>query len=332
MTDPLRRLTPVVRLAPAKLNLTLAVIGRRPDGFHELHSVLTPLELADRLSLMPTSGVADRIHVTGFPAGPDAENLVLRALAALRARVGRPPPPAVAARLEKRIPVAAGLGGGSSDAAAALDAAIEAWGVDLDAGTRLAIAAALGSDVPFFLGAGPALLTGRGETVERLRPTVGAAPGVLLVTPAVAVATADVYRAFAAGARPGTGSARVTSEHLALELRGGLRSTALHDRAGVLAAANDLAPATAAVLPEIVPFRRALIRTLGRPVGQAGSGPTQWVLYPSLEDAADAAAHIRDAHAAGRLPPLGDAPPSVIATRFGADPDLAPHVHEGGPA
>ena len=141
MPDP--HLTPIIRLAPAKLNLTLAVVGRREDGFHDLHSVFVPLALADRLSLAPARADAgdDTLHVTGFDAGPVEANLVLRAIAAARAAVGegpgRPATPALAARLEKHIPVAAGLGGGSSDAAAAFDGALEAWGAELDFERRL---------------------------------------------------------------------------------------------------------------------------------------------------------------------------------------------------
>ena len=183
--DPARRLTPVVRLASAKLNLTLAVLGTRPDGFHELHSVMVPLDLADRLSVsVLPPGAADTIHVEGFDPGPAADNLVLRAIAAAR-RHARPawgraePPPALAARLEKRIPVAAGLAGGSSDAAAAVDAALEAWGVELDAESRHRLAAELGSDVPFFLAGGPALVEGRGERRDapRLAPRTGTPTG-----------------------------------------------------------------------------------------------------------------------------------------------------------
>ena len=78
------RLTPVVRLAPAKLNLTLSVVGRRPDGYHSLHSVMTPLRLYDRLSVAPATGPVDTLHVTGADTGPATENLVLRAIAAAR--------------------------------------------------------------------------------------------------------------------------------------------------------------------------------------------------------------------------------------------------------
>src|SRR5947207_9345506 len=134
MTDPTRRLSPVIRLAPAKINLTLAVVGRRADGFHDLHSVVVPLALADRLSVaLRAGGGDDSLHVTGFDPGPQADNLILRAIAAARAAPGTSwagapgRPPALAARLEKLIPVAAGLGGGGSDAAAAIDGALEAW-------------------------------------------------------------------------------------------------------------------------------------------------------------------------------------------------------------
>ena len=89
MTDPTRRLGPVVRLAPAKVNLTLAVLGRRPDGFHALHSVMVPIGIADRLSLAAAPGGVDSLHVTGADTGPADQNLVLRAIAATRAAVGR---------------------------------------------------------------------------------------------------------------------------------------------------------------------------------------------------------------------------------------------------
>jgi 4-diphosphocytidyl-2-C-methyl-D-erythritol kinase len=317
--DPLRRLSPVVRLAPAKLNLTLAVVGRRDDGYHTLHSVFVPLTLADRLSLAPVAGRRDTLHITGFDAGPPADNLVLRALAAARAAVGGGwsggpgPAPALAARLDKRIPVAAGLAGGSSDAASTLDGALEAWGVELDDHARLAVAARLGSDVPFFLAGGPALVEGRGEQVAPLGGLHGS-PGVVLVTPALAVPTPEVFAAFDAIRSHGDGAVRMSSTHLAEELRSGLTVANLVARAGVLASANDLMPATSLVVPELVPFKRALSRLLGRPIGLSGSGPTLWALYASEIDAAAAAEVVRAAVADGRLDPPGSSQPFVCAT------------------
>ena len=322
--DPARRLTPVVRLAPAKLNLTLAVVGRRPDGFHELHSVMVRLGLADRLSLASAAGPADTLHVTGFDTGRPEDDLVLRAVAGAREAVGAGwsgsggPPPPLAARLDKRIPVAAGLAGGSSDAAAALDGALEAWAATLTIHERLRVAVRLGSDVPFFLADGTALVEGRGETVTPLRGVLGDPPGVLLITPNVALRTPDVFAAFDAGARNGGGAVRTSSAHLADELRSGLTAQALVDRAGILAVANDLVTAAAAVEPGLVALRRGLSRRLRRPIGQSGSGPTLWVLYPSGADAAAGAVEVRAAIAAGELPAVGSGEPFVHATTIAA--------------
>jgi 4-diphosphocytidyl-2-C-methyl-D-erythritol kinase len=329
MTDPTRRLAPIVRLAPAKLNLTLAVVGRRPDGYHALHSVMVPLGLADRLSVAPAAAGSDTLHVTGRDAGPAGDNLVLRALAAARSAVGAGwagpsgPPPPLAARLEKWIPVAAGLAGGSSDAAAAIDGALEAWGVELGLEERSAIAIRVGSDVPFFFVGGPALVEGRGERVTALAPFRGEPPGVLLVTPSLAISTPEVFEAYAAGIRPGTGgSTLATSEHVAAEMRAGLTAAGLLTRASVLASANDLLPASLALVPELVGFRRALVRLLGRPVGQSGSGPTCWVIYPSYAEASRAAETVRAAISDGRVPSIGGPEPTVEATTIvGSPPD-----------
>ena len=304
-------LAPAIRLAPAKLNLTLAVVGRRPDGFHALHSVMVQLVLADRVSVALLPGGPDTLHVSGFDAGPLADNLALRAVAAARHAVGRSAPtPPLAIRLEKRIPVAAGLAGGSSDAAATLAAALEAWGAELDDERRLSVAAGLGSDVPFFLGRGAALIEGRGERVTPLHGmrAGSVSPAVLLVIPAVHLSTATVFAAWAAGAMGEPGVARRTSEHFASEFGSGLTTAALIERTGVLASANDLLPAAAAVYPDLLTWRRRLTRLLGRPVGQSGSGPTLWTLYASNQAASSAAAQVHAAIAAGGLPVTVEAP------------------------
>jgi 4-diphosphocytidyl-2-C-methyl-D-erythritol kinase len=319
MSDPLRRLSPVVRLAPAKLNLTLAVVGRRDDGYHTLHSVFVPLALADRLSLAPAGGDRDTLHVSGLDAGPPADNLVFRALAAARSAVaggwpgGPGPAPALAARLEKRIPVAAGLAGGSSDAAATVDGALEAWGAELDDHARQVVAARLGSDVPFFLAGGPALVEGRGEQVAPLGGLRGV-PGVVLVTPVIAVSTPEVFAAFDAIRTHGDGAVRLSSAHLAEEMRSGLTAANLVARAGVLASANDLLPATSLVVPALIPFKRALSRLLKRPIGLSGSGPTLWALYDSEADATVAAEVVRAALRDGGLTAPGSGEPFVVAS------------------
>ncbi len=344
------RASACTRKAPAKLNLTLAVIRRLDSGYHALHSVMAPLALADDVSLRvkatpgarsrrgeqagPTASPPaeerpvpsiltsdDTLAASGFDAGAAADNLVLRAIRATRVAIagswqGAPDvPPPLAARLVKRIPVAAGLGGGSSDAASAMDAALEAWDATLPADVATAVAASLGSDVPFFLAGGAALVTGRGESVVPLRGVVGEPPGILLVTPRIAVSTAAVYATYAGGARPYVGgAARMASEHLAAELQRGLTAQQLLDRAGALATANDLIAATIAIVPPLLSFRRGLARLLGRPIAQSGSGPTAWVRYASIDEAKDAARLVKAAYRDGTLPAVGDGEPFVAAT------------------
>lgn len=318
--------TPVIRLAPAKLNLTLAVIGRRRDGFHDLHSVMVPLALADRLSLARAASRHDTLHVTGGPHGSTALDAaafgsVLAGIAEARRVTGRGVDTfALAARLEKRIPVAAGLAGGSSDAAAAIDGALEAWAAEVDRGGRLRAAAAVGSDVPFFLAGGPALVEGRGERVTPLAGISGTPPGVLVVTPAVEASTRAVFATFDTdpAAAPGfRGSTRLSSEHLAQELGptyAPMDAAVLVSRAGVFAVSNDLAKAADLVVAGLRELRRALTRLLGVPVGLSGSGPTLWALYPSLDGAEAAATRVREELALGTLDAPGGGPPFVAAT------------------
>jgi 4-diphosphocytidyl-2C-methyl-D-erythritol kinase len=146
---------------------------------------------------------------------------------------------------------------------------------------------------------------------------------VLLVTPNVAIRTADAFAAFDAGgpaAPADPGSTRLSSEHLVAELGGGLSGKDLVVRAGALAMANDLAPAAFAVLPGLLQLRRSLSRMLGRPVGLSGSGPTLWALYPSLDDAREAAAAVDGGLARRDLEVPGAGKPFVEATELGGPP------------
>lgn len=186
------------RLAPAKLNLGLHVRRRRPDGYHDIETVMVPLAWADRLAATPADAVTLSCSDASLPT--DGRNLVVRAAEALAAWVRAEPTQMRGANLflDKRVPYGAGLGGGSSDAAAALRLLAEWWTLDVPPHAMHALAAGLGSDVPFFLDAVPALATGRGET---LTPLVG--PGgepyalpfwLTVVVPPVHVSTADAYR------------------------------------------------------------------------------------------------------------------------------------------
>jgi 4-diphosphocytidyl-2-C-methyl-D-erythritol kinase len=324
--SPRAELTPVVRLAPAKLNLTLAVLGRRTDGFHDLHSVMVPLALADRLSIARAAGPDDSLHVVDGVDGraaldPRGYGSVQRGIEEARRVVGRSADAfPLAVRLEKRIPVASGLAGGSSDAAAAIDGAIEAWAADVGAEERHRAASAVGSDVPFFLADGPALVEGRGERVTPLGAFRGPAPGVVVVTPTLAISTQAAFEALdrdPAAAPQNRGSTRLTSEHLAAELGPGyppLGAPDLVRRAGVLAVANDLAAAADLLAPGLRALRRGLGRLIGLPIGLSGSGPTLWALYPSVGDAEAAAERVRTEVRTGTLDIPGGGMPFVVAT------------------
>lgn len=158
-------------LAPAKVNLTFEVLGRRDDGYHEVRTILQALSLADEL----TFEASDDLSLTVEPAGaaPLEENLVLAAARLLQREAGVSAGAAI--HLTKRIPMAGGLGGGSSDAATALLGLQRLWGIGLDAGALRALAAQLGSDVPFFISGGTALGEGRGERLTPLPAPQGEA-------------------------------------------------------------------------------------------------------------------------------------------------------------
>jgi 4-diphosphocytidyl-2-C-methyl-D-erythritol kinase len=328
----------VVRFAPAKLNLTLAVTGRRSDGYHSLHSVMVPLSLGDALtvSTAPPSAGRDTLRVTGLGLTATPDNLVIKAIAAVRAAIaetwpGAPAvPPPLAARLAKRIPVAAGLGGGSSDAAATIAAALAAWSTGLSPEATNALAASLGSDVPFFLAGAAALVTGRGEFVEPLTdiegaPQSGEAPAVLLVTPQLPVATAAVFKAYAGGARPDGSAALEISERLVEAMRAGMGAADLQAKLPELARANDLMLAAASIAPGLKAFIAALEKAIGRPVCQSGSGPTLWSLYPTLAEARRAVRLVRLSAVNGRLPLVGSGEPFVAATTI-AGRSISPSV------
>ncbi len=189
---------------PAKLNLSLAVLARRPDGFHELESLMVPVDLADTLTLRLASspGVSLAVRFGGglvtprgrplardVPSG--AGNLVVRAVTALAEAAGLEP--RLELELVKRIPSGAGLGGGSSDAATAIAAAAAAWNLDWSRERLAEIAAGIGSDVPWFFAGGPAIASGRGERVVAVPPFEPLA--AVIACPATGLSTAAVYQA-----------------------------------------------------------------------------------------------------------------------------------------
>lgn len=267
--------------APAKVNLTLEVLARRDDGYHGLRSVMVPLALADELDLVP----AERFSFACEPPALTADNLVVRAFA----RLGLADAP-FAVDLRKRIPVGAGLGGGSSDAASVLRAALDGRFGALGARDWLADARALGSDVPFFLVDAPALVEGTGERVTAL----GAPPPwwIVLAVPDVQVATGPAYARLAESRAASPPPTRPRADSATLRCGEALQR---HDYDGVLAAlTNDFEPVVRAFAPAVDATLRAL-DAAGAP-GRAmlsGSGGACFALFATGDDARAFAQRLR---------------------------------------
>jgi 4-diphosphocytidyl-2-C-methyl-D-erythritol kinase len=270
----------------AKINLTLEVLGRRTDGFHELRSLVAFADFGDRLALDPGDGID--LEVEGpFASVLATGNLVLDAARAARARLpnlrlGR-------FRLEKSLPVAAGLGGGSADAAGALRLIARA-NPGLVADEVLSdLALELGSDVRVCLKSRPALMTGRGETVE---PVPGfPACGVVLANPGSALATQAVYAALDAkrlGPSP-------RSEAATLDFHRSFDALLAYARPR----GNDLEGPAANLVPDIRAVLAALAAIDGVNLARlSGSGPTCFALLPSAVEAKRAAGELAAAHPA----------------------------------
>ena len=311
----MKRTAPRARTAPAKINLTLSVGSPGPDGFHPIESVFLRIGLADVLDVKvrsphPTFETnADDLYVDGVIDCPPAENLVLRAAQTIRRQAGVALAP-LHFTLQKQIPVAAGLGGGSSDAAATISAAESAWGGRFRPEPRRRIIEELGSDVWFFAsGAEAALVQGRGELVEPL-PAPRGALGILLVTPEQRLRTGDVYAAYDSNERyRGRATPAVeATKRLATLLRGGVEAARVVQMAPELRDANDLWPAASRVLGSLVALRGSLEEQLGRPLLMTGSGPTLDGHSPTVSDAGAAARRLAD----WQLPDLLGA--TIIAT------------------
>ncbi|MBI4011689.1 MAG: 4-(cytidine 5'-diphospho)-2-C-methyl-D-erythritol kinase, partial [Candidatus Rokubacteria bacterium] len=256
-----RRLT--VR-ARAKVNLGLEVLGRRADGYHALLTFLSPVDLADRVMIETTEGsgpgggdIAVQCSAPGVP--PGADNLVWRAADLLRREAGVAA--GVRIRLVKAIPVAAGLGGGSADAAAVLLGLGRLWRLALPAGRWRALGAALGMDVPFFLGEGPALGAGRGD---ELAAVSGHRPiPLVLVNPGFPLPTREVYgRLEPADFTDGSAVRALV--------------TALPAGPGAIAArlVNGLERPAARLWPGLAEVKAALVEAGALGAVMSGSGPT----------------------------------------------------------
>jgi 4-diphosphocytidyl-2-C-methyl-D-erythritol kinase len=260
--------------APAKVNLFLRVLGRRPDGYHELATLMQPLDLADALTVrLGSPGLSltcDRDEL----GGPD--NLVLAAARAYYAALGREP--AASFELVKRIPVSAGLGGGSSDAAAALLALNALHDGALEPRRLVELAAALGADVPFFLAGCTAWCTGIGERVEPWLdfPLLE----LVLVNPGFALSTAHVYQQF---------DFYWTNPPQPIRIKRPSRNAT--SLAQLLV--NDLEMVSLQEHPALGQIKQTLSKTGARGCLMSGSGPTVFGVFADAAQAERAAQSLR---------------------------------------
>lgn len=257
---------------PAKVNLGLWILGKRPDGYHEVDTILQTIDLEDEIRLERTAGGFE-LETRGIPIPGAAPNLLERAWSLLEERGGGPLASGLRVVLVKRIPVGAGLGGGSSDAAGFLLGANRLLGLGLAAEELQTLAARLGSDVPFFLKGGTARATGRGDAVRQLCPIDPL--WIVLVTPPVAVSTSWAY---------GQIRLRLTrSEDRATFLQSALAGRDWNAAFGAMR--NDFEDVVLPGLPVLAAIRHALIGGGAVKTLLAGSGSTLFGIQRTREDA-----------------------------------------------
>ena len=292
---------PIREIARAKINLTLSVLGRRADGYHEIESLVAFAAIGDQIVLTP--GPECRVAVSGpFARDIEGPNLLETALDLLRERDASLQLGAVV--LEKNLPVAAGLGGGSADAAALLRAVRRANPERAGAVAWHALAARLGADVPVCLAGVPALISGIGDKVEPLGAAHGLPPmAAVLVNPRLPLSTAQVYRALAAGPAP-AGRQPPAPPGPFPDL------PSLVDvmrRRG-----NDLERPATALLPAVADIKAALAAQPGcRIAAMSGSGPTCFGIFADDASAARTTAELASQHPRWW----------VVPTQIGGEPD-----------
>jgi len=253
--------------AAAKVNLTLEVLGKRADGYHEIATVMQAVDLSDRITLDDADDLELRSSIPDLPT--DTRNLALRAAAALREAAAIEA--GVRITLDKRIPVAAGLGGGSTDAAGVLLGLNRLWRLRWPLERLTEVAATLGSDVPFFLHGGVAVGTGRGEQVQ---PMKGRSLALVLVNPKVPASTAEMYARLTPAMYSDGGATKALAGRLT---RGAPRIAA--------SLYNGMEAAAAGVFPQIAQMRAALLAAGALGALMSGSGPTVFGVARSYEQA-----------------------------------------------
>ena len=265
---------------PAKVNLFLEVHGMRPDGYHEIETVMQAVTLYDDVVVCPTDGgrITLDCSAPGLPGG--AENLAHRAAECIRREAGLSA--GISITLEKRIPHGAGLGGGSSDAAGVLAGLNELFGLGLNGERLCELGSGLGSDVPFFLHGGTALCEGRGERVTPVSTELMV--HYVICWPGRTLATAEVYQNLSRmGLTSGKRGASLTVESL---VRGDFVSV----RANVF---NRLDEAAASLVPDIARVKQLLARVACQAAFVTGSGAAVYTLFDSADRAREVAEALR---------------------------------------
>ena len=261
----------LVEKAYAKINLGLKVVGLRPDGYHEILSVAQCVDLADVLYFESASSDQLTCSLDSLSTGPD--NLVYRAVDAFRARLDRPPQ-SFRIHLEKNIPIGAGLGGGSADAAAVLRALNHFYDQPFSNADLRQIAATLGSDIPFLVEGGTALLRGRGEMLEVL--SWEGAVFYVLAYPEVEISTAWAY---------GQLGPILTADSPYFSFIGSLSGGCVdHDRLFEVLE-NDFTPAVERTYPIVAELRSQLDRVGARATSMSGSGSTIYGVFDDRKTA-----------------------------------------------
>lgn len=258
----------LVLYAGAKVNLALEVVRKRDDGYHEIATVMQAVDLSDRLILEDAASLAFETSDASLPV--DTTNLALKAAVALGKAAGAER--GVRITLDKRIPVAAGLGGGSSDAAAVLVGLNRLWRLRWPVPRLAEVAVELGMDVPFFLRGGAALATGRGEHLEHVD---GRSMALVLVTPGFAISTAEAYRAVT----PTLWSDGRRARTMAHDVRSGFRARIARGLYNTFEAAMEPRH------PEIGRMKAALVAAGALGAAMSGSGATVFGVARSFEHA-----------------------------------------------
>lgn len=270
--------------SPAKVNLYLRIVGKRPDGFHELETVMLPLDFGDQITLQPqTTGLTLECDNPNLPT--DDSNLALRAARTLAQSFGVETGAKIT--LKKRTPLAAGLGGGSSNAAAVLRGLNRLWNLHGPPEKLHALAASMGSDINFFMAGGAALCRGRGENVEAVPGQLSGA--ILLVNPGFGISTKWAYENWAKAAA----ESRLTAHPPEVSLL--LRALAEDDLAGVSRCLfNSLEAPSMRKFPVLKLIKKAMRDGGAAGALMSGSGATLFGLFADAKAAEKSAKEIRE--------------------------------------